>query len=105
MFASKGRLSFLAAMLAAGTAAAFGGSEGPAMGFSRRTVKVRPDNYTHPMVVSSEAEIAKWNNKVAKKKHDRNMRRLQLRRNLIGNLGHRSINLTGMKNSSLLKLV
>lgn len=47
----------------------------------RRTVKVRPANYTHPMVVSSPAEITAWNRDVVKKKRERlgnrNMRYFQ----------------------------
>jgi hypothetical protein len=33
-----------------------------------RTVKIRPANYTHPMIVSSPAEIAAWNRDVVNKK-------------------------------------
>lgn len=49
----------------------------------RRTVKVRPANYTHPMIVSSPAEITAWNGRVALAKQDRNMQRARTRRRLI----------------------
>lgn len=46
----------------------------------RRTVKVRPANYTHPMVVSSPAEINAHNGRVALAKQDRKMQRQRTRR-------------------------
>jgi hypothetical protein len=49
----------------------------------RRTVKVRPANYTHPMIVSSPAEINAHNGRVALAKQDRKMQRMRDRRQLI----------------------
>lgn len=49
----------------------------------RRTLKVRPANYTHRMIVSSPTEIDAWNGRVALAKQDRNMQRGRTRRHLI----------------------
>lgn len=70
----------------------------------RRTVTVRPANYTHPMVVSSRAEINAHNGRVALAKQDRKMQRMRDRRQLIGELGGYPGDLTALKNSQLLKL-
>jgi hypothetical protein len=70
----------------------------------RRTVKVRPANYTHPMVVSSPAEINAHNGRVALAKQDRSMQRMRDRRQLIGELGGYPGDLTALKNSQLMKL-
>jgi hypothetical protein len=41
----------------------------------QRTFKIRPENYTQPMIVSSDKEIAEWNPAVdAKKIAHRNAR-------------------------------
>lgn len=43
-----------------------------------RTVKLRPANYTHPMIVSKSHEIAGWNKQVdAKKKMRENERHIK----------------------------
>lgn len=49
----------------------------------RRTVKVRPVNYTHPMVVSSPKDINAHNGRVALAKQDRKLQRERTRRTLI----------------------
>ena len=70
----------------------------------RRTVKVRPANYTHPMVVSSPGEINAHNGRVALAKQDRKMQRMRDRRQLVGELGGYPGDLTALKNSQLMKL-
>lgn len=39
--------------------------------FGTRTVKLRPANYTHPMIVSNDHQIAGWNKQVRAKKNMR----------------------------------
>lgn len=43
----------------------------------QRTFKMRPENHTHPMIVSSDKEIAEWNRAVNAKKQERALRRRQ----------------------------
>lgn len=70
----------------------------------RRTVKVRPANYTHPMVISSPADINAHNGRVALAKQDRKMQRMRDRRQLMSELGGYLGDLTALKNSQLMKL-
>ena len=46
----------------------------------RRTFKIRPTDYTKPMVASSDKEIAEWNRALDEKKLQRQLRKQRLRR-------------------------
>lgn len=81
MFNGKTKMLIAALLGATGMAQA-----GPYGKFGTRTVKVRPANYTHPMIVSSPAEIAAWNREVKRKKVTRIEHRFDTRQEIVSKL-------------------
>ena len=94
MFNSKTKMLLAALLGAAGVAQA-----GPYGKFGTRTVKIRPANYTHPMIVSSPAEIAAWNRDVKKQKVTRIEHRFDDRQKIVSQLiaAEVSVSYAGLK--------
>lgn len=81
----KTKTATMLAMAAVAIASIGEATGNPAPRTTRRTVKVHPKNYTHPMVTSSDDEIRLHNAKVSAAKAGRMQHRLYKRRELLGN--------------------